>query len=118
MPMYQSREGCFSTKTLANQHSAAGEVGSIVQIGTAQYVVDVGAITDTSITYFFRHTQNSNVITSTRVVNPPECVIYTYEDALSIGWPIAAAWLSVYAITYLARYLSRETNESSNYGNT
>mgnify|MGYP000856818016 CR=1 FL=1 len=116
--MYQSGPGCFSTPAEANSYAAAQQIGSIKQIGTAQYVVDSTAVTASSITYVFRNVSNNSTVTTTEIVNPLPCQALTYEDAASLAWPVAAAWLGVYALTYLARYLTRETHTQSDYGNT
>ena len=115
--MYQSGPGCFPTALAANQYAAAQEVGSIKQIGTAQYVVDSTAVTSSSITYVFRNVSSTAVVTTTETVTPLACQALTHEDAASLAWPVAAAWLGVYALTYLARYLTRETHEKTDYGN-
>lgn len=114
---FQSGPGCFPTALAANQFAAAQQVGSIKQIGTAQYVVDSTSVTATSITYVFRNVSSTAVVTTTETVTPLPCQALTYEDAASLAWPVAAAWLGVYAVTYLARYLSRETHEKTDYGN-
>ena len=50
---FQSGDACYDTAIQANQAAAAREVGSVKQIGTAQYVVDSTAVSATSITYVF-----------------------------------------------------------------
>lgn len=114
---FQSGPGCFPTALAANQYAAAQEVGSIKQIGTAQYVVDSSSVTASSITYVFRNVSNNATVTATEQVTPLPCQALTYEDAASLAWPIAAAWLGVYALTFISRYLTRETHETDNYGN-
>jgi hypothetical protein len=115
---FQSGDACYDTALAANQAAAAREIGSIKTIGTAQYVVDVTGVTATSISYTFRNVSSTATVVTTETVTPITCVGMTHADAWSLAWPIAAAWLSVYAVTNLARYLRGESSDHSTYGHS
>lgn len=103
MASYQVGEVCYPTALDAVKAMAAAEVGSIRQIGTAQYVVDSTAQTASSITYVFRNVSSTAVVTSTELVTPQPCGLLDTADGLVIAWGIAAAWLLTAGVLFLRR---------------
>jgi len=93
---------CYS-ETAAVQAMAAREVGRIVTIGAKTYVVDVGALTPSSITYTFSDLTTSTIFTKVVNVTPQPCGLLDTSDGLIIGWLIAVAWLSTAAVLHLRR---------------
>lgn len=115
---YQSGDACFPTALAANTASAARMQGSIKQIGTAQYVVDVSAVTDSTISYAFRDVATSSTISSTETVNPVPCQLLSMEDAVEVGWQIALSWFVTYGVVFLIRVIRDEMRGShDDYGN-
>jgi hypothetical protein len=96
---------CYSSALSAVQAMAAREVGSIRQVGTAQYVVDSTAQTASSITYVLRNVSSTAVITTTETVAPLPCGLLDTTDGLLIAWGIATAWLITHGILFLRRGL-------------
>ena len=111
---FQSGDACFPTALAANTASAARESGSIKQIGTAQYVVDVTSVTDTSITYVFRNVSNTATVTKVAAVSPEPCQLLGVSDAAQVGGLIIAAWAATYAIVYLASVIRGAVDGGSN----
>lgn len=105
---YQAGDACFPTALSANIARVAREVGSIKQIGSGQYVVDVVGLSDTSITYAFRDVSSNAVITSTEAVSPIQCQLLGVQDAVDVGWKIALAWLVTYCVVFLIRVIRDE----------
>lgn len=103
MAGFQVDDVCYSSSLLAVKAMAAREVGGLLQIGTATYVVDSTAQTAKSITYALRNVTSNTVITSTRTVTPIPCGLLDTEDGLIIAWGIATAWLLTYAVLFLRR---------------
>lgn len=104
---YQHGQTCYPSATSANLAAAAEVVGSFRQVGSTVYVVDLGSASDNSITYIFRDLTNPELSTSATVsVNPPPCQLAGISAAVDLAWPVAAVWLAVYSITFLARLFS------------
>jgi hypothetical protein len=82
---------------------AAREVGSIRQVGTAQYVVDSTGQTASTVTYVLRNVSNTAVITTTETVSPLPCGLLDTADGLIIAWGIATAWILTAAVLFLRR---------------
>lgn len=105
MASFQVDGVCYSSALLSVQAMAAREIGSIRQIGTAQYVVDSTAQTADSITYIFRNVGSTASFTSVANVTPQPCGLLDTADGLLIAWGIATAWLITHGILFLRRGL-------------
>jgi len=105
MVSYQVGSVCYSTPLAAVQAMAAKEVGSVVQIGTATYVVNSTGQTASSITYVLQNVSSAAVVTTTETVTPLPCGLLDTADGLLISWGIAACWLAVAGILFIRRGL-------------
>jgi len=105
MASFQVGGVCYSSPLAAVQAMAAGQVGSIRQLGSSAYVVDSTAQTDSSITYVLRELGGPGLVTSTQTVNPLPCGLLDTADGLIIAWGIATAWLVTHGILFLRRGL-------------
>ena len=85
---------------------AASQVGNVVQIGTATYVVNVSSYTDTSITYFFQPVGGGAGFTTAAMVSPLPCGLLDWQDGLTLGWSIAAVWIATAVVINLKRAAS------------
>lgn len=103
MASFQVDGVCYSTALSAVQAMAAREVGSIRQVGTAQYVVDSTGQTASTVTYVLRNVSNTAVITTTETVSPLPCGLLDTADGLIIAWGIATAWILTAAVLFLRR---------------
>lgn len=94
---------CYSTQLAAVQAAAGAEVGKVISIGTASYVVDVTATTATSATYVYRRISGTPDITRVTTINVQPCGLMTWQDGVQIGWLLIACWAAAYAVRYLAK---------------
>ena len=115
MAYTQVENTCYPSELSANQAIAAGEIGKVVQIGTASYVVNSSTQTATSITYVLQNVSSTATVTKTATITPIPCQALTAVDAGQMSWMVVAAWVGVYALLFITRGLRGETNEST-YG--
>ena len=116
--MFQHGSACYSTAQQAAQAQASHLVGSIVQIGADPYAVNVTAVTDTTIALTLQQLAGPGVFTKTIQVNPQPCGLLQAEDAISLGWIIAAIWIGVFSLTFIARIIRSGIDDRSDYGNS
>lgn len=115
MAYAQVGDTCYPSELSANQAIASSQVGKLVQVGTASYVVDATSITATNITYTLRNVASTATIVKTSAVTPIPCQAMNALDAGALAWKIAAVWIAVYAIMFITRSL-RGTDQESTYG--
>ena len=113
--MYQVGAACYSTPTAALQAIASSQTGAIVQHGGAGYIATASG-TETGILYTFYPLAGGTPIAQSVAFAPEPCGLLTASDGLQMGWLIVAAWVSAFAVMFIARTLRGET--TSNYGNT
>lgn len=113
--MYQVGTACYSTPTAALQAIASTQTGAVVQQGSTLYAT-VATGTATGIDYVFHPLAGGPTFAQSVAITPEPCGLLTAEDGLQIGWMVAACWIAVYAVLFIARALRGETE--SNYGNT
>lgn len=116
--MFQHGSACYSTAKQAAEAQASHLVGSIIQIGQEPYAVDVSAVTDSTISLTLQQLTGPGVFTKTILVTPQPCGLLQVEDAISIGWLIAAIWIGVFSLTFIARIIRSGIEERSDYGNS
>lgn len=97
--------------------SASGQVGAVVQHGGVAYVVDAFSVAGTSLTYSLTPVGGGSALSVTSSYTAQPCNLMNHVDALQIGWMIAAAWVGVYGLCYLARVV-RDGWGGGDYGNT
>lgn len=110
MASFQVDGVCYSSALLAVKAMAAKEVGSILRVGTSQYVVDSPSQTASSVTYVLTNVSPSTTvsadpraITSVQSVTPQPCGLLDTADGLVISWGIATAWLITAGVLFLRR---------------
>ena len=111
---FQVDDTCYPTALAANQAIASSQIGRIVQVGSATYVVDSTSQTSTQITYQLRDVASAAVINKTSTVTPVDCQALTAADALEMSWLIVAAWVGVFALMFITRAF--RGNPESTYG--
>lgn len=111
---YQTDNSCVETAFEAVQYFAAKQEGSIVQIGTSQYVVSAINTSDTTVTYKFTDVGSTASITKTISVNSLPCTKLTVADGIQLSWLVVAAWVSSYAIKLIAKSVQLHLNGASN----
>lgn len=99
--MFQAGATCYGTAAAANAASASAQSGSVVLINGQSYVLSVSGVSDTTVTYDYSPLAGGAMVSQTVALTPPACGLLTTDDAVIIGWAIAACWLSVYAVTFL-----------------
>ena len=102
MPSFQVDGNCYSD-IAAVQAMAAREVGRVVVLGTQTYVIDVDAVSATTITYRLTDLASTSSISKVVNVTPQPCGLLDTSDGLIIGWSIAAAWLATAAVLFIRR---------------
>lgn len=103
MASYQVGASCFSTALSAAQAAAASQIGSVVSIGSATYVIDVTAVTGASITYKLQNVASTASVTKVAAFTPLPCGLVDTSDGLVIAWGVATAWLLTAAVMHLRR---------------
>ena len=112
MPSYQVGDACYPTPSAAAMASASTVSGSFVARGTTLYQVNVTGVTDTSISYRFTPAVvTGTVVNQTINYTAQPCGLLVASDAVSLGWMIAAVWVGVYALKFLARVVRDMTSE-------
>jgi hypothetical protein len=105
MASYQVGVNCYGSALAAAQAAASSQIGSVVSLGTSAYVVDVVAVSDTSITYKFDPVEGTASITKAVPFTALSCGLLDASDGLLIGWGIATAWLVTAGVLFLRRGL-------------
>lgn len=100
---FQVGPTCYSTALSAAQAAASSQIGSVVQLGTAAYVVDVLGVADTSITYRLTSITSTSVVDKTVPFTALNCGLLDTSDGLLMGWGIATAWIVTAGILFLRR---------------
>jgi len=100
---YQVGDACYSTALEAVQVMASKAVGSVVVIGSNAYVVNATSVSGSSITYAFADVGGTGSIVKTATVNPQPCGLLDWQDGLTIGWAIAAAWIATAVVLHLRK---------------
>lgn len=100
---YQVGSTCYPSPAAAAQASSSAVVGSIVPLGSALYVVDVQAVSDTSITYSFSDVQTSTSFTKVAPFTAAPCGLLDTSDGILIGWGVALAWIVTAAVVHMKR---------------
>ena len=113
---YQVGTACYPTPEAAASVSASASLGAMVHRGGDAYSVDASSVNETSITYTLTPITGGVPITTTVPYTAQPCQLLTIQDGLQMGWVVAAAWIGVYCLVFLARALRGETGET--YGNT
>lgn len=116
--MFQAGAACYSSPASALSALASSQVGAVIVEGGTARVVGVQSVTDTAITYTLTPLAGGAPLVSTVQLQPQPCGLLTASDALSMAWAIVAVWLVAWGLSVLARYIWRESETSSDYGNT
>lgn len=102
---YQVGSACYPTAEAAAAASASSSVGSVVTHGGAAYVVGVDGVTSDSITYGLQPVGGGVPLQVVAVYNAQPCGLLTAADGITLGWMVAAAWIAVYAVKFIAAAL-------------
>lgn len=103
MPSFQSGFTCYPTALASAQAAAATQIGSVVSIGAKTYVVDVSAVTATTITYRLNDVASTAFVSKVAPFTALPCGLLDTADGLVIAWGIAAAWLITAGVLFLRR---------------
>lgn len=109
MASFQFGAACYPTALAAARAASAQEIGKVISVGSAAYVVDVQAVTASSITYRLQNVSNTSVITKVAAYTAQPCGLLDTADGLVIAWGIATAWLVTYAIKFIRNGLHHDT---------
>ena len=108
MATFQVGSTCYQTGLQANQVTASHENGKVVQRGTDTYVVTLGNIDASSITYLYKST-TTNVLGQPTTISqtfqsvPAPCGLLETADSLLLAWGVAAVWLIAAGINTLRK---------------
>lgn len=104
---------CYPSALAAATAQASSMGGSIVQQGTASYVVEVGVVAANSITYVYRPILTGTAFQSTSWYYPQECQMLDWTDGLALGWLVAGIWLATAGLLFLTRALKGDHDGNS-----
>lgn len=110
---FQVGPTCYPSELSAAIAQASAQVGTIVQHGSAAYVVEAGAITPTSITYVFNPVGGGTALTVATPYSAQACQMLDWSDGLELGWAVAGVWVATVALLFIARAIKGD----SDYGN-
>lgn len=96
---------CYPTELAAAQAQASATVGTVINHGTTAYVVDSGTIAGNSITYLLHPFGGGPPVSLAAPFTPQPCNLLQWSDGLQLGWLVAAVWLGVYAVIFIAKAL-------------
>lgn len=119
--MFQAGSVCYPTKLAANSALASTYVGGVIGDGRT---VNVGNVTDTSITYVYSKQEQgplgtyTSQSTFTVPADPQPCQLPTASDALTLAWMVIACWVGAWSLAQIARHIRRESETDSSYGNS
>ena len=103
---YQVGTACYPTLDGAASAVASSETGKVLSAGSVVYVVDAAAAPGGSITYTL--TDPSGVhpaIVQSLAPTIPECALMDWSDGLTLGWGVAAVWLTAFALLAMRKGL-------------
>lgn len=100
---YQVGFRCYGSDLAATQAIAAVEVGKVVEAGSVVYVVDASVTSAGSITYTLSPVGGGTAVTSVHAVELQPCGLLEWEDALTMSWGIATAWILAFAVLQLRK---------------
>jgi len=100
---FQVGSSCYATALDAVAASASSEVGAVVVKGSGSYVVDVASYTASSITYVLRSLDGLADISSTVAISPLPCGLLDWQDGLTLGWAVAAAWIATAVVLFIRK---------------
>lgn len=100
---YQVGTTCYGSATDALSAAASSQVGGVVVHGGASYVVGVDSVASTSITYRLTPLMGGQPVQSVVQLSPQPCGLLEWQDGLSLGWGVAAAWIVTAAVMHLRR---------------
>lgn len=103
MPSFQHDGACYSSALASAQAAAASQIGKVVSVGTASYVVDVTGVSAASITYRLQNVASTATITKVATYTAQPCGLLDTADGLVIAWGIATAWLLTAGILFLRK---------------
>ncbi len=103
MASYQVGSNYYSSTLAAAQASASSQAGAVVQLGANPYVVDVQAVSATSITYSLNALDSTASIVKTVPYTAQPCGLLDTADGLLLGWGVAIVWLITAAILVMRR---------------
>ena len=106
MPQYQTGNECVNTTLEAARYQASMNEGSIIQIGTAQYVTSITSVSATSIVYRFTNVSSTAVINKTVTPTFTPCTKLEIADATSLAWLVVLPWICAWGVKVVARGLS------------
>lgn len=112
--MFQHDGICYKLASTVNQLIGAEQAGTVVMISSKSYIISLASFSDNSITYRYSPTSGGAAITQVVDNHPPGCQLLTSADALQIAWLIAGAWIAVYAITFITRYIKNDILGANN----
>lgn len=100
---FQVGSTCYASEVAAAGAQASSVGGSVVQHGSAAYVVEAGGVTSTSITYVFHPVGGGEPLTLSSPYQAQQCQMLDWSDGLQLGWAVFAVWLGAAGLMHLAR---------------
>lgn len=100
---FQVGSACYDTAPAAVSAIASAQVGTVVVHGGAAYVIDASSSTGASITYSLQPVAGGAPISYTAAVTPQPCGLMDWQDGLTLGWGVAAAWIATAVVLHLRK---------------
>lgn len=100
---WQVGSSCYSSEAAAASAQAASMGGAVVQHGPSAYVVEVGTVTGSSITYLFHPVGGGTALTLATPYSPQPCGLLGWADGLELGWAVGGTWIIVAAFLHIAK---------------
>lgn len=100
---FQVRDTCYASAIEAVGAMASSQVGAVVAVSGNTYVVNAASYTANSITYVLQDVSSTGTLTKVASVNPSPCGLLDWQDGLTLGWSIAAAWIATAVVLHLRK---------------
>ena len=114
---FQFRDSCFSTDVASANAAAAFNNGQIVLHAGSQHVINVSAVSGTSITYNLTPVSGGAPVIIVAPYSAIQCELPSVSDGVLLGWLVASSWIAVYALMFITKALRGDSMDNS-YGNS
>jgi len=109
MAGFQSGDSCYPTAADANMALAYTFKGQLINLGGGPAVVREVASSSNVVALYLAPVDGSPEIEHLISVDPSACILPDVADGALLGWAVAACFIAVFGIMFLARALRGET---------
>lgn len=110
--MYQSIFGCVQSTLAVAQAQAAAHVPQVVVIGGVSYVTSAQVAAQDHLAVTYNPAQAGAAAFAVTVPVPLDpCTSVGASEAMELGWMVAAVWVGVFCIKYIAGIFTTRSDD-------